>query len=248
MAKPNVRLAWVVGSVLLAHLAALWAFQSGLLKRAVEVLVPVVMVTELSTPPPKVQAVQTPPALTKPKLTPPAQAVKAALPVPPPPQPVTAVAPDPVPAAQAPTAVAAAPKAMPAPVGANTVASTSTSVNVCANVGANVGAATTAPLAPVPPAPPKMELPSSDADYLQNARPAYPALSKRLGEQGKVLVRVLIGVDGTARQAEVQKSSGFDRLDQAALATVQRWRYVPGKRGGVAEAMWFTVPIVFVLE
>lgn len=244
MAKPNVRLAWVVGSVLLAHLAALWAFQSGLLKRAVEVLVPVVMVTDLSAPPPKVQAVQTPPALTKPKLTPPAQAVKAALPVPPPPQPVTAVAPDPVPAAHAPTAVAAAPKAMPAPVGANTVASTSTSVNV----GANVGAATTAPLAPLPPAPPKMELPSSDADYLQNARPAYPAMSKRLGEQGKVLVRVLIGVDGTARQAEVQKSSGFDRLDQAALATVQRWRYVPGKRGGVAEAMWFTVPIVFVLE
>lgn len=238
MAKPNVRLAWVVGSVLLAHLAALWAFQSGLLKRAVEVLVPVVMVTELSTPPPKVQAVQTPPALTKPKRTPPAQAVKAALPVPPPPQPVTAVAPDPVPAAHAPTAVAAAPKAMPAPVGANTVASTS----------ANVGAPATAPLAPAPPAPPKMELPSSDADYLQNARPAYPALSKRLGEQGKVLVRVLIGVDGTARQAEVQKSSGFDRLDQAALATVQRWRYVPGKRGGVAEAMWFTVPIVFVLE
>ena len=242
MAKPNVRLAWVVGSVLLAHLAALWAFQSGLLKRAVEVLVPVVMVTDLSTPPPKVQAVQTPPALTKPKLTPPAQAVKAALPVPPPPQPVTAVAPDPVPAAHAPTAVAAAPKAMPAPVGANTVASTSV------NVGANVGAAATAPLAPAPPAPPKMELPSSDADYLQNARPAYPAMSKRLGEQGKVLVRVLIGVDGTARQAEIQKSSGFDRLDQAALATVQRWRYVPGKRGGVAEAMWFSVPLVFVLE
>ena len=242
MAKPNVRLAWVVGSVLLAHLAALWAFQSGLLKRAVEVLVPVVMVTELSTPPPKVQAVQTPPALTKPKLTPPAQAVKAALPVPPPPQPVSAVAPEPVPAAHAPTAVAAAPKAMPAPSGANTVASTSTSAS------ANVGAAATAPLAPAPPAPPKMELPSSDADYLQNARPAYPAMSKRLGEQGKVLVRVLIGVDGTARQAEVQKSSGFDRLDQAALATVQRWRYVPGKRGGVAEAMWFTVPIVFVLE
>jgi protein TonB len=117
-----------------------------------------------------------------------------------------------------------------------------------ANVGANVGATATAPFAPAPPAPLKLELPSSDADYLQNARPAYPAMSKRLGEQGKVLVRVLIGVDGTARQAEIQKSSGFDRLDQAALATVQRWRYVPGKRAGVAEAMWFTVPIVFVLE
>ena len=246
MAKPNVRLAWVVGSVLLAHLAALWAFQSGLLKRAVEVLVPVVMVTELSTPPPKVQAVQTPPALTKPKLTPPAQAAKAALPVPPPPQPVSAVAPDPVPAAHAPTAVAAAPKAMPAPVGPHTGANTVTSTSV--TVGTNVGAAATAPLAPAPPAPLKLELPSSDADYLQNTRPAYPAMSKRLGEQGKVLVRVLIGVDGTARQAEIQKSSGFDRLDQAALATVQRWRYVPGKRGGVAEAMWFSVPLVFVLE
>lgn len=246
MAKPNVRLAWVVGSVLLAHLAALWAFQSGLLKRAVEVLVPVVMVAELSAPPPKVQAVQTPPALTKPKLTPPAQAAKAALPVPPPPQPVSAVAPDPVPAAHAPTAVAAAPKAMPAPVGPHTGANTVTSTSV--TVGTNVGAAATAPLAPAPPAPLKLELPSSDADYLQNTRPAYPAMSKRLGEQGKVLVRVLIGVDGTARQAEIQKSSGFDRLDQAALATVQRWRYVPGKRGGVAEAMWFSVPLVFVLE
>jgi protein TonB len=231
-------LAWVVGSVLLAHLAALWALQSGLLQRAVEVLVPVVMVADLSTPPPKVQAVQTPPAQTKPIPPPKTQAVTAAQPVPPQPQPVNAVAPDPSPAAHAPMAVAAAPKAMPAPVGANTVASTSM----------NVGAAVTAPLAPASPAPPKLELPSSDADYLQNTRPAYPAMSKRLGEQGKVLVRVLIGVDGTARQAEVQKSSGFDRLDQAALATVQRWRYVPGKRGGVAEAMWFTVPLVFVLE
>jgi len=247
VAKPNVRLAWVVGSVLLAHLAALWALHIGLLQRTGEVLVPVlmpmVMVTERLTPPPKVQAAQSPPAQTKSKRPPTTQAAAAAtVPVPPLPQPVSAVAPDPVPAAHAPTAGAAAPKAMTAPVGANTVASTSM------NMSANVGATATAPFAPAPPAPLKLELPSSDADYLQNARPAYPAMSKRLGEQGKVLVRVLIGVDGTARQAEIQKSSGFDRLDQAALATVQRWRYVPGKRAGVAEAMWFTVPLVFVLE
>jgi len=91
-------------------------------------------------------------------------------------------------------------------------------------------------------------LPSSDADYLANPRPAYPPLSKRLGEQGKVVVRVLIGTDGTAQKAEIRTSSGFDRLDQAALATVQRWRYVPGKRDGVPEAMWFNIPINFVLE
>jgi protein TonB len=101
---------------------------------------------------------------------------------------------------------------------------------------------------PSPPSPPRIELPSSDAAYLNNPKPPYPALSKRLGEQGKVVVRVLIGVDGTAQQAEIRTSSGYDRLDQAALATVLKWRYVPGRRGGVAEAMWFNVPINFVLE
>jgi protein TonB len=46
----------------------------------------------------------------------------------------------------------------------------------------------------------------------------------------------------------VAESSGYDRLDQAAVSTVLKWRYVPGKRGGVPEAMWFNVPINFVLE
>lgn len=73
-------------------------------------------------------------------------------------------------------------------------------------------------------------------------------MSKRLGEQGQVVVRVLIGVDGSAQKAEIQQSSGFDRLDQSALNTVLSWRYVPGKRGGVAETMWFNVPINFVLD
>ena len=113
----------------------------------------------------------------------------------------------------------------------------------------SVPAAVNSKAAPSPvPALPPLVLPSSDADYLQNPKPPYPALSKRLGEQGKVMVRVLIGVDGTAQKTEIKQSSGFDRLDQAALATVLRWRYVPGKRAGVPEAMWFNVPINFVLE
>ena len=93
-----------------------------------------------------------------------------------------------------------------------------------------------------------MELPSSSAAYLNNPRPPYPSLSKRLGEQGKVVVRVLIEANGTASKAEVRASSGFERLDQTAVQTVLRWRYVPGKRNGVAEAMWFDVPINFVLQ
>ena len=93
-----------------------------------------------------------------------------------------------------------------------------------------------------------MELPSTNADYLNNPRPPYPPLSKRLGEQGRVVVRVFIEADGTASRAEVRQSSGFERLDQTAVQTVLRWRYVPGKRAGVPEAMWFNVPINFVLE
>ncbi len=101
--------------------------------------------------------------------------------------------------------------------------------------------------APVAPPAPRMELPSGDAAYLQNPKPVYPAVSRRLNEKGKVIVRVLIGVDGTAQKAELYQSSGFQRLDDAAISTVTKWRYVPGKRDGVPEAMWFNVPIDFVL-
>lgn len=105
-----------------------------------------------------------------------------------------------------------------------------------------------APVAAAPAAPPAVQLPSSDASYLQNPSPPYPPISRRMGEQGKTTIRVLIGVDGLPQRAEIAKSSGFDRLDQAAMATVMRWRYSPGKRGGVPEAMWFNVPINWVLE
>jgi protein TonB len=136
--------------------------------------------------------------------------------------------PDPTPAPRAPTGVVT-PQPPPPPIAAPV-------------------APEPAPAPPAPPAPPRIELPSSDADYLQNPKPAYPPISKRLGEQGKVVVRVLIGTDGTAQKAEIAESSGFARLDQQAVTTVQRWRYVPGKRNGVPEAMWFRVPINFVLE
>jgi len=91
-------------------------------------------------------------------------------------------------------------------------------------------------------------LPSSDADYLNNPPPIYPRMSRRMGEQGTVLVRVFISTEGRAEKAEIRTSSGYVRLDEAALETVQRWRFVPGKRAGQPEAMWFNVPIRFVLD
>lgn len=88
----------------------------------------------------------------------------------------------------------------------------------------------------------------SKADYLNNPKPDYPALSRRMGEEGKVTLRVLIGVAGHAEQVQVKKSSGYPRLDQAAQQAVRNWRFKPGTRNGQAEAMWFDVPVDFRLE
>uniref|UniRef100_UPI0030842DEF energy transducer TonB n=1 Tax=Ramlibacter sp. CGMCC 1.13660 TaxID=2755558 RepID=UPI0030842DEF len=214
----------IAGGVVLFHVAALWALQSGLLRRTIEIIVPAAILTELTPEEPKVAP--PPPAPPPPvKAEPPPKKAPAPRPLPPAPQPVAR--PDPAPAPNAPLGVAT--PQPPAPP-----------------IAAPVAPAPPAP-APAPPAP-RVELPSTDADYLQNPKPAYPPISKRLGEQGKVVVRVLIGTDGLAQRAEVADSSGYDRLDQAAVATVLKWRYVPGKRGGVPEAMWFRVPINFVLE
>lgn len=90
--------------------------------------------------------------------------------------------------------------------------------------------------------------PSSSAAHLHNPAPPYPVLSRRLGEQGRVLLRVRIEADGTASAAQIYASSSFVRLDQAAQQAVLRWRFVPGTRNGEAQAMWFLVPIHFVLE
>ncbi len=102
--------------------------------------------------------------------------------------------------------------------------------------------------APTALAPPTIKLPSSNADYLNNPTPVYPAISQRLGEQGKVVIRVLITRDGIARQGEIHQSSGFDRLDKAAMQAVMSWRYVPGQRAGEPQDMWFNVPVNFNLN
>lgn len=209
----------IASSVVLFHVAALWALQTGLLRRAVELIVPAEVLVEFMAPP---AAKVVPPTPAPPKPAPLKQAVAPA------PVPLKSMAPQPL-------AIADPTPSPNAPVGVIEVPTV-------------VAPQAAAPVAAAPPAPARVELPSSDADYLQNPKPPYPALSKRLGEQGKVVVRVLIGVDGTAQKAEIKQSSGFERLDQAALGTVMRWRYVPGKRAGVPEAMWFNVPINFVLE
>jgi periplasmic protein TonB len=90
--------------------------------------------------------------------------------------------------------------------------------------------------------------PSLDPAYLQNPLPRYPASARRAGEQGTVMLRVLVSREGTAARVEVDKSSGSAHLDAAARETVKAWRFGPARRGGEAVESWMVVPVVFRLE
>ena len=87
-----------------------------------------------------------------------------------------------------------------------------------------------------------------DADYLHNPAPAYPAMSRRNGEEGRVQLSVRVSAQGRAEQVDVRHSSGYPRLDDAAAATVRQWRFVPARRGDEPISATVLVPIVFRLE
>ncbi len=87
--------------------------------------------------------------------------------------------------------------------------------------------------------------PRLDPAYLHNPAPAYPALSKRNRETGTVLLLVNVSPEGDATTVTLHKSSGYDRLDQAAIQAVTRWRFVPGMRGQSAISATVIVPISF---
>lgn len=91
-------------------------------------------------------------------------------------------------------------------------------------------------------------LPRFNVDYLKNPPPLYPALSRRLGEQGRVMLRALVRADGTPAEVAIHRSSGSPRLDQAALDAVRRWRFVPARQGDTAIAAPVLVPISFTLQ
>lgn len=89
--------------------------------------------------------------------------------------------------------------------------------------------------------------PRFDAAYLNNPTPSYPALSRRNGETGRVLLRVQVGADGLPKNIMIAESSQFARLDEAAIAAVKRWRFVPAKQGDQAISEWVLVPLNFKL-
>ncbi len=91
-------------------------------------------------------------------------------------------------------------------------------------------------------------MPNADASELNNPKPPYPPISRRLGEQGRVILKACVSSTGGIDSLNLIKSSGFDRLDRIALETVQRWKFIPARRGQQPVAMCYQLPIQFTLE
>lgn len=154
-----------------------------------------------------------------PHLEPPPPAAK----VPPKPRPVVkkAVAPAAAPAAEVSTSTTTAPAPAPAAI------------------------AVAAPAAPEVAAVPLI----TDPRFREPpVKPTYPPRAAALDQQGEALVRVRVGPDGDQEEVLLWRSSGFELLDRAALATVRRWRFEPYRRDGIAFAAWVQVPIRFTLN
>ncbi len=92
------------------------------------------------------------------------------------------------------------------------------------------------------------EPPRFDAEYLHNPSPEYPALSRRRGEQGRVLLKVSVNAKGEAEKLLLDTSSGYELLDKAAMEAVKNWKFVPAKSSHQSVAGSVIVPIRFSLE
>lgn len=90
--------------------------------------------------------------------------------------------------------------------------------------------------------------PRSDAAHLNNPAPSYPSMSRRLAEQGRVILDVYILANGRVGELRIKQSSGFKRLDDAALQAVKKWQYVPAHRGNEAIPFWYIQPLSFSLN
>jgi periplasmic protein TonB len=94
----------------------------------------------------------------------------------------------------------------------------------------------------------EIEQPKFGVAYLNNPAPSYPRLARKIGEEGRVLLKVLVTEQGSASTVAIENSSGYTRLDQSAIDAVKRWRFVPARKGSQALSAYVLVPIHFSLD
>lgn len=116
------------------------------------------------------------------------------------------------------------------------------------NLGAGNGMDAGVALDPPKPAPPVIAPPGVDPRYAGDLQPAYPPAERRMGNEGRVTVRVLVGADGRVKRVEKVSAASdafFRATEEQAL---RRWRFRPGTRDGVPEEAWRTMTVTFILE
>ncbi|WP_090138035.1 energy transducer TonB [Limnohabitans sp. DM1] len=110
---------------------------------------------------------------------------------------------------------------------------------------------------PQPPAPPAPSAPAVKAEAVRTSavvnaanceKPDYPSASRRMEEEGTVSLRFLVGVDGKVVQSEIEKSSGFKRLDEAARAGLSKCAFKPATVDGKPEQAWASMKYTWRLE
>lgn len=212
-----------LGLVCLVHLGLVWWMANSLTSPPLLIVPPAVMGMLVQAPPvtePKPLPVAPPPP--PPKLQPRPVVRKAVEPPPPGPPSERAVAPPPA--------------VTPTPT--HPVTESAPPVAVAATPAPPPPAAEPVPITP----------PRSDAAHLDNPAPTYPPVSRRMQEEGRVLLDVYILPDGSVGDIKLKRTSGHTRLDQAALDAVRRWKYQPARKGNVPIPYWYVQPIDFSLN
>lgn len=229
----------LIAAVVLAHVAALWCLlQISAVQEAVRQVAPVV-----------VDFITIAPAKPEPPPPPPPPRVREVVkPAPrPKPPPVLAAPPKPAPQAPAPFAVPPpAPEPEPDPIVEPEPAREAPPAPVVRAVSPAPPVPAAAP-APVTPPPPRM-LPASSVAYLVPPPIEVPLASRRMGEEGTVLLRVRVGTDGQPRAVTVEKSSGHARLDEQALWAMKRAHFKPQTENGVPIEWIVIAPLQYEIE
>lgn len=211
---------WLVAGVAGAHLVGLWALlQVDSVRAAVREVAP--MVVDLVAPerPDSPPPPPPPPAAAAPKVQPVPAAPLLAAPTPAP-VPAEAFSTPAPPPEPLPPAPVAAPPAPPAP-----------------------------PVPQPPPAPPPRKLvPATAVRYLVEPPFEVPRLSRRAGEHGTVVLRVVVSAQGLPLQVSVQRSSGFPRLDEQALWAMRQARFQPYTEDGRALEVEALAPVEYPLQ
>ena len=242
----------VLTAVIVAHVSVAWALMRAMDSRYEDAPPPLVVQLLEDHPAARTPVTSQPPVQQEAKMRRPRQTAQpppaplAQPPEPPPlPTPIPKAEPPPV-APQIAAPVQPEPKIDPPAPAATQPEPAPVPVVPPANLQARVDPA------PVPPARPAevtaVSPPEFGAAYLNNPTPTYPALSRRFGEQGTVLLRVYVTVAGDVEQIELKSSCGFARLDEAARRAVAHWKFVPAKSGSEPVNAWVIVPIRFSLR